>query len=190
MLRRTPALASAPDDRLLARVAAGDDDAFAAFYRRHLDGVVAFHRRRVPTPELAYDLAAETFAAVIVHAASYRGDGPAAGWLYGIARNKLRESLRRGQVETAARDRLALEPVALTDEALELVEARADRGDGALAAALAGLPEPTRAAVVARVVEEASYDEIAARLECSAQVVRKRVQRGLDALRTSLEEQR
>jgi hypothetical protein len=38
-----------PDDcDLLRRIAGGDD---AAFYRCHLDAVVAFFRRRVPEPE-------------------------------------------------------------------------------------------------------------------------------------------
>ena len=184
------ATARSTDEQLLARIAAGDEDAFSTLYRRHLDGVVSFLRRRVPSPELAFDLAAETFAAIVDGAAGYRRDGPAVGWIYGIARNKLRESLRRGQVEASARERLALEPVALTDEALELVEERARRGDDGLEAALAALPAATRDAVLARVVDEASYDEIAAQLACSPQVVRKRVQRGLGALRAGLEEER
>lgn len=178
------------DETLIDRIAHGDEDAFSILYRRHLDGVVAFLRRRVPTPELAFDLAAETFAAVVVGSANYRGDGPAAGWIYGIARNKLRESLRHGEVEAQARERLALEPVALTDEALELIDARARQGHDVLEAALAALPAATRDAVLARVVDEDSYDDIAAHLNCSPQVVRKRVQRGLGALRAGLEEQR
>jgi DNA-directed RNA polymerase specialized sigma24 family protein len=68
-----------PEDRdLLKRIAAGDDAAFAAFYRTHLDAVTAFFRRRVPEAELAFDLAAERFAAVVAGAASYGGAGPAA----------------------------------------------------------------------------------------------------------------
>lgn len=179
-----------PDDGvLLARIAGGDEAAFSMLYRRHLDGVIAYLRRRLPTPELAFDLAAETFAAVVDGADGYRGDGPGAGWIYGIARNKLRESLRRGEVESAARLRLELEPVGLTDEGLERVEARAAVGGAALDAALAALPEQTREALLARVVEEQDYDAIAGRLGCSAQVVRKRVQRGLQALRADLGEE-
>lgn len=180
------ALRRKSDADLLKRIAGGDADAFSALYRRHLDGVVAFHRRRVASPEQAFDLAAETFAAVVTSAADYRADGPAIGWIYGIARNKLRESVRRGQIEASARARLALDPVALDDPALELVEARADAGDGALDSALATLSDPVRAAVVARVVDEAEYAEIAVNLGCSEQVVRKRVQRGLASLRAEL----
>lgn len=183
-LRRPPT-----DAVLLDRIAAGDPDAFSALYRRHLDGVVAFHRRRVGSPEQAFDLAAETFAAIVTSAGDYRSDGPAVGWIYGVARNKLRESLRRGRIEDSARARLALEPVALDDEALELVEARADRGDATLHMLLAALPAGTRDALLARVVDEEDYEAIAERLGCSQQVVRKRVQRGLAALRAGLDQE-
>ena len=177
------------DVALLERIAVGDADAFSLFYRRHLDGVVAFHRRRVPSADLAFDLAAETFAVVVTSASDFRGDGPAVGWLYGVARNKLRESLRRGRIEDAARARLALEPMELDDAALERVEARAGRGDDQLQDALAQLPTATRDALLARVVDEDDYDVIAARLGCSQQVVRKRVQRALSALRTELDQE-
>ncbi|MES1193937.1 MAG: RNA polymerase sigma factor [Solirubrobacterales bacterium] len=179
---------SDPDDELLRRVVAGDDDAYAVFYRRHLDGVLAFLRRRVAQPELAFDLAAETFAAVILAAPDRRGDGEPAAWLYGIARNKLRESLRRGRVEDAARRRLGLEPVDLHDADLSAVEERATAGATQLSTMLAELPEATRQALVARVVDEREYGEIAAELACSEQVVRQRVHRGLRTLRTKLEE--
>jgi hypothetical protein len=36
------------DEELLAAVARGDDAAFAVFYRRHVNPVVAYLRRRVP----------------------------------------------------------------------------------------------------------------------------------------------
>lgn len=151
--------------------------------------MVAFHRRRVSSAEQAFDLAAETFAAVVTSAGAFRGDGSAVGWLYGVARNKLRESLRRGRIEDAARARLALEPVALEDSALDCVERRADVGDSQLQQAVAQLPAGTRDALLARVVDEDDYDAIAARLGCSAQVVRKRVQRGLAALRTEVDQE-
>ncbi|HMJ35702.1 MAG TPA: sigma-70 family RNA polymerase sigma factor [Baekduia sp.] len=183
-------MASTSDGDLLRAAAAGDDVAFSVFYRRHLDGVLAFLRRRVADPELAFDLAAETFAAVILAAPDWRGDGEPAAWLYGIARNKLRESLRRGRVEDAARRRLGLEPVDLDDEDLRRVEERAGAGAGDLAARLDELPEPTRRALLARVVDEREYAEIAAELACSEQVVRQRVHRGLRMLRTRMEEAR
>jgi RNA polymerase sigma factor (sigma-70 family) len=182
--------ASRPDEGdLLRRIAAGEDDAFSVFYREHLDAVVAFFKRRVGDRELAFDLTAETFAAVVVSAGTYGGDAPPVAWLFGIARNKLRESLRRNRVADAARRRLSMEPIALDDEALARVEERAGSGESSLARALEALPEATRSALVARLVEEEDYGEIAVRLECSEQVVRQRVHRGIKQLRANLREE-
>lgn len=178
------------DEELLALTARGDDDAFAAFYRRHLDPVVAYLRRRVPAPEHAFDLAAEAFAVVALQAGDFRGEGAATAWLYGIARNLLRESLRRRRIEDGARRRLGVEPAALDDADLIAVEERAAAGSEALEAALAALPEPTRRALLARVVEERRYPDIATELACSEHVVRQRVHRGLEQMRATLEETR
>jgi RNA polymerase sigma-70 factor (ECF subfamily) len=180
----------ATDEQLLGRIAAGDEAAFAAFYRRHLDPVVAFLRSRVRAPEQAFDLAAETFAVVALRAGGFRAEGPATAWLYGIARNLLRDSLRRGRIEDDARRRLGVEPTPLTDADLLAVDERAAAGDDALGLALAELPEETRLALVARVVDERAYEEIAAELDCSEHVVRQRVHRGLARLRARLEETR
>jgi RNA polymerase sigma-70 factor (ECF subfamily) len=178
-----------PDARLLARIARGDQDAFSTLYRRHLDTVLAYLRRRVDDPDLVLDLAAETFAAVVLGARRYRpGPEPAAAWLLGIARNKMLEALRRGRVESAARRRLGLDPLVVDDDDLRRVEERASDGAERLNDLLAELPEPTRRALVARVVDERAYSEIAAELACSEQVIRQRVHRGLSRLRQGLEE--
>ena len=174
---------------VLRRVALGDDDAFSEFYREHLDTIVAFFKRRVGDRELAFDLTAETFAAVVVSAGSYSGDAPPVAWLFGIARNKLRESLRHERVADAARCRLGMEAIALDDEALLRVEEHAGSGESRLAQALQELPEATRATLLARLVEEQEYGEIARRLQCSEQVVRQRVHRGLKQLRAGLKEE-
>lgn len=177
------------DEELLRRaVEVSDGEAFAELYRRHSGAVLAFLRRRVPTPELALDLTAETFAAAIETAHRYRGEAPVGAWLYGIARNKLLESLRRGRVEDAARRRLAHEPLSVSDDDLDIVEDRAAAGASELDAHLAALPPEVRDALVARIVEERDYEEIAAELACSEQVVRKRVSRGLRRLRAAMEE--
>jgi DNA-directed RNA polymerase specialized sigma24 family protein len=47
------------DEALLHRIAEGDRSAFPVLYRRHLDAVIAFVMRRVPEPDLAFDVAAE-----------------------------------------------------------------------------------------------------------------------------------
>ena len=178
---------STQDDDLLTRFAAGDAQAFVEFYRRHLAMVLGFFLRRTGDPELTADLTAEVFAAALLAADRYRpGERPALAWLYGIAAHKLADSRRRGRVEDAARRRLALEPLTIDDADLARVEELAS--GGAAEAALSELPDALRDAVVARVVEERPYAEIAASMECSELLVRQRVSRGLRALRAHIKE--
>lgn len=178
------------DATLLADAARGDDEAFATFYRRHLGAITGFHLRRVGRRELAFDLTAETFAAVVAGCGRFDPDrGSATGWLFAIAANKLRDSLRRGRVEDEARRRLGHEPVVLEDgDLLRVVEVASADDEARLRARLGELPEEQRAAILARVVDERSYEEIAASLACSEAVVRQRVHRGLRRLRSELEE--
>jgi len=186
MLRRALVMART-DEELLAALVAGDADGFSEFYRRHLPAVTAFFARRVRDREVAFDLSAETFAAVVVSAERFDpGRGPAIAWLLGIASHKLTDSLRRRRVETEARRRLALEPVAISDADLALVDAFSEGRD--LQQLVAALPESHRDAVVARVIEERSYSHIAGDIGCSEAVVRQRVHRGLRRLREQLKE--
>lgn len=169
------------DSELLA----GDAEAFGDFYARHEDAVLAFFLRRVRRPELAADLTAETFAAALRSRGTHDPErGEARGWLFGIARNVLAASLRRGQVEDDARRRLKMERLVLDDAALARVE---ELAAAPALAALDDLPPEQRAAVAGRVVQERSYEELAAALNCSESVVRQRVSRGLRTLRTRLE---
>jgi len=172
----------------LLATAAGDGEAFAAFYRRHAGVVVAFLARRLDSYELVADLAGETFAAALLACERYRpGEAPALAWLLGIASNKLRESVRRGRVDRRARERLGIPPLGLDDEGLARVQELADDGERALAL-LERLPAAQRDAVRRRVLEERSYPELAAELGCSQQVARQYVSRGLRRLRTLIGE--
>jgi RNA polymerase sigma factor (sigma-70 family) len=175
------------DGELLAGCA-GDREAFTAFYRRYERVVLAFLNGRVRDPQLAADLCAETFAAALAGAASYRPEyESAAPWLFGIARNVLGSSLRAGRVEARARRRIGMrEPLVLTDEDLERV-VEIGSGDGVVLALLAELPGGQRRALEARVIEELAYPEVAERLKCSELVARQRVSRGLAMLRARLE---
>jgi RNA polymerase sigma-70 factor (ECF subfamily) len=177
------------DDDLLAATRA-EPEAFAVFYRRHVDSLLAYFARRTRDAELAADLTAETFAAALVGAHRHRPDqGPGVAWLYGIARRKLSHAARRGVVEDRARRRLGMAPLTLTDEALERVEAlaTADASAQLLKEGLDALPADQRDAVLARVLEEQDYAEIAATARTSESVIRKRVSRGLAGLRTRME---
>jgi RNA polymerase sigma-70 factor (ECF subfamily) len=180
-------LSRASDDDLLGAIASRDAEAFSVFYRRHLPVTLAYLMRETRDPELAADLAAEVFAAVLLDAHRYLDHGlTATPWVIGIARNKLLMSLRRGRVEARARLRLGFEPVGLEDADLKRVAAMADDGQGPLQALVNELPDDERRAVLGRVVHERSYSDIAGELSCSEMVVRKRVSRGLSRLRDRL----
>ena len=174
------------DAQLLAGVAGRDERAFSAFYRRHLPMIVGWCVRRTGDPELAADLTAEVFAAALVSAARYEPTREsAAGWLLGIARNVLGHSVRHGQVDARARERLGASSVTVEDEDLAVVLEIA-AGQDAAGHLLAELPVDERTAVRARVIEERTYGEIARSLGCSEMVARKRVSRGLAHLRAGL----
>jgi RNA polymerase sigma factor (sigma-70 family) len=174
------------DEELLARAARREAAAYGAFYARHERAVFRFLRGRVVSTDVAADLAAETFAAALLAARRFRaGPEPAIAWLLGIARNVLRRSLRQRRVEDRARRRLGMPVLQLTDEQLEVLD-RLHAGER-LGEALTHLSPAQRDAVTARIVDEDEYSTIAARLQTSEAVVRKRVSRGLAALRAELE---
>jgi RNA polymerase sigma factor (sigma-70 family) len=179
-----PVWGGAPDETLLAR-ARSEPAAFGAFYRRHEDRMLSYFLARVGDPEVAADLTAETFAAALASAHRFKPRRePAVAWLFGIAGNTLAMSRRRGRVEARARQRLGMAPLELSDEAIERI-AELDR----VALTLVNdLPADQQEAVRARVIDERDYADIAKDMRCSEAVVRKRVSRGLQTIRTHLEE--
>ena len=179
-----------PSDGELLRACATRPEAFARFYRRHVDAVLAYLMARTGRPELAADVCAETFARALERADRYDpARGPGRAWLFAIAGSVLVDGIRRGQVEARARRRLGMPPRALTDADVERIEELVDAERGLDPTGLvADLPADQRDAVLARVVDERSYAEIAAELKVSEAVVRQRVSRGLSTLRTRIGE--
>lgn len=174
------------DDDALVQALASEPEAFAALYRRYERPVLGYMVRRTRRADLAADLAAETFAGALE--ALRRDAGPSgafAPWLFGIARNKVIDSYRRGCAEDGARRRLAMDPVLLGPADLSAIDRLAD--DDTVEDLVATLPAEQREAVIARIIDERDYADIAATLACSEMVVRKRVSRGLAGLRLRLE---
>ncbi|MGH2895547.1 MAG: RNA polymerase sigma factor [Solirubrobacteraceae bacterium] len=179
---------SAVSDAELLGLAPADPQAFGIFYDRFEADLLGFLYRATGRADIAADLAAEVFAAALQ---SVRGFDPARGsaraWLFGIARHELADTWRRGRVEDRARRSLEIEALVLSDTALQRIETElgADRSDAL--ELLEELPDDQRQAIQGRVLEERDYAELAARLQCSASVVRQRVSRGLRTLRARME---
>jgi RNA polymerase sigma-70 factor (ECF subfamily) len=169
------------DDDLLTT---DDAEAFGMFYDRHIRTVVGYFARRTGDPEVAADLAAETFASALTARRRYRpGGAPASAWLFAIAARRLADYHRRGRVEARAQKALAMERVSFGTEDAEMIRLL---GDDAAVTMLVMLPPEQRSAVRLHVVDERSYGEIAANHDVSEQAVRQRVSRGLAALRSRI----
>jgi RNA polymerase sigma factor (sigma-70 family) len=168
------------DAELLA-AARAEPSAFRELYERYAASVHAYHRRRTRDRDAALDLTAETFAQAWLARRRFRDEagGSAGPWLYGIARNVLVLSVRRGRLERAARERLGLLREA---SAAEPDETWLDGVDEALAE----LPDGQQEAIRLRVVDDLAYEQVAAELGTTPQAARVRVHRGLAALRTRL----
>jgi RNA polymerase sigma factor (sigma-70 family) len=174
------------DAELIAAATEGDAESFCRLYDRYAGPLAGWFGRAVGDAAAA-DLAAETVAAAWRGRRQFRddGSGSAAPWLFAIGRNVLRDSLRKGRREDAARNRLGL-PTDLGEESgFAAVDARLSPS-AELTAALAALGEGERAAIELRVVDELGYDEIARRLSIRPAAARLRVSRALRRLRTAL----
>ncbi|MFN8109679.1 MAG: RNA polymerase sigma factor [Thermoleophilia bacterium] len=162
-----------------------DPAEFRELYDRLSAEVFRYHLRRCGDADLAEDLTAETFARVWLGRAKapVAADGNPAPWVFGIARNVLRECVRRRGVELRAcrrlglRDRLDGGPAhAVPDEGwMDGADALLDR-----------LPADQRTAVRMHVIDGFAHEEVAQRLDINPATARARVSRGLRALRRHL----
>jgi RNA polymerase sigma-70 factor (ECF subfamily) len=174
----------------MLRAARRDPQAFRAFYRANADWLYRWLLARVDDPHVASDLTAETFARALEGVGRFRGSAPGSGtaWLFGIARNLVRNTYERRRLERAARERLGMVARPYAPEEHEAVEERvdADALAGEIADALGVLSDELREALSLRVVEGLSYDELAAATGISESNARMRVSRALRALSARL----
>jgi RNA polymerase sigma factor (sigma-70 family) len=175
-------------DAELMRAAAVEAAAFGELYERHAAVVFRWFERRLAWA--AADLTAETFARAWLSRSRFRDrrEGTALPWLFGIAANVLRESVRRDRLETRARGRLGLPLDLANEDGFAGVEARLSPRE-ALAGALAELPPDQRRAVELRVLGELSYGEVARRLSIRPAAARLRVSRALRRLAVQAKEE-
>jgi RNA polymerase sigma factor (sigma-70 family) len=173
-------------DAELLQAARTDPQAFREFYDRYALWVRAWFTRETSSENAALDLTAETFAQAWRGVRRFRdlADGSGAPWLFGIARNLLRQYHKHNRIETAARQRLGI-PVAFAEcEDYERVDERDEATvlGPRLRSGVRSLPSEQRRALQLRVVHGLPYEEVAGRLGCSQNAARLRVSRALRAL--------
>jgi RNA polymerase sigma-70 factor (ECF subfamily) len=166
----------------------GDAEDFGQFYDRYVDMLLGYFARRARDAETAADLTAETFAAALVARKRFRrASTPAVAWLFGIAQHKLADHRRRGETHLRLYERLGMERVPLGQEDADMITLL---GRDAAHALIEQLPPDQREAVRAHVIEERPYEDVAVAVDASEAVVRKRVSRGLGALRKRMGDRR
>jgi RNA polymerase sigma factor (sigma-70 family) len=178
-------IAGPPTDAELLWASCGDPDAFRKLYTRYSERLFRYFARRTGEEDTALELTAETFSRVWVMRERFEDqrDGSVAPWLFGIARNVLLMSVRRGEVERRTASRLGV----LERLDIEAPFATPERGwaEGA-DELLDTLPLSQRDALRLRIIDELDYDEVAETLGTSRSAARVRVHRGLAALRNHL----
>src|SRR5215212_1476918 len=149
---------SQSDEELMAAVAAGGREAFAALYRRRRPDVYRFALHMTGMPAAAEDVAQDVFLTVIHEAARYTpGRSGVVAWLLGIARNHARRRLSARRFEPLPPP--GAEPGVVRDPIDGLV--RGQELD-ALRQALGTLPLVYREAVVLCDLQELTYQDAAA----------------------------
>src|SRR5437588_6164236 len=99
------------DEELLERVGRRDHDAFELLYRRYSRSMLGLALRRLGDRGRAEDALQETFTAIWRAARTYRPErGPAAPWLFAVARNSISDRGRaRREPPAEAPDEPALD---------------------------------------------------------------------------------
>jgi len=182
-----PSAAPAPaeqatDSELLVRVADRDREAFDVLYHRYIRSVFGLALQRLRDRDRAEDAVQEMFAAVWRSAGSYRPErGPAAPWLYAIARNAIVDRLR-------SRNELPVEPPDMTsDEPGPAERAESSFVSWRVHRALETLPEREREVVELAYWSGLSQSEVASFLDIPLGTVKTRTRSALAHLADVLE---
>ena len=177
-------------DAELLKAAGGDPQAFREFYDRYAVWIRSWFVRHTGSETASLDLTAETFAQAWHASRRFRdeADGSGAPWLFGIARNLLRQYHKHNRIESAARERMGLPVPAAECEDYERIDERSEIGalTPILRRAVRALPAEQRRALELRVVPGLPYEAVAGRLGCSQNAARLRVSRALRSLTTQM----
>lgn len=144
----------------------------------------AFLARRVPAGVEADDLLQDVFLRVVKHVDSLRSTERPEAWLFQIARNALRDSLRARQRKDGRTDPLEIDLPA--DVGISAVPESEEELAPCLTPMIGRLPEPYRTAIELTSVQGLTQAEAARQAGISLSGMKSRVQRGREQLRQML----
>src|SRR5437773_11352641 len=84
-------------EELISRARSGDDEAFRLIFGRYGRPIISFIYDMVGRRDLAEELTQETFVRAYKNLGGLQDDAKLSTWLFGIAKNVARESLRSRQ---------------------------------------------------------------------------------------------
>jgi RNA polymerase sigma-70 factor (ECF subfamily) len=186
-----------PDEpTLLARMKAGDDAAFEACVRAHCTGLLTVARRILHNEEDARDAVQDAFLSAFKEIGNFLGHSRLGTWLHRIAVNAALGRLRKRQrhPERSIEELLPhfgegehqLDPPAPWPDTSEVILQRQEARE-LVRQAIGRLPEAYRTVLLLRDVEELDTEETARVLGTSPGVVKTRLHRARQALRTLLD---
>jgi RNA polymerase sigma-70 factor (ECF subfamily) len=179
------------DEELLKRSANGDEEAFAALYRRHADVLYRFAFRMTGSSWGAEEIVQDVFMTLVREPGKYdveRGTLPA--FLFGIARNKIMKYNQRLPREISLVERQedgSGGGLTLRDSFTPAMWAEQRERLEKVRAAVMELPIEFRETVVLCELEEMTYDQAARMLDCPIGTIRSRLHRGRALLLAKLE---
>ncbi len=176
--------------QLVNRAQKQDLEAFEQLVTLYQDRVYALAQRLTANQSDAQDLAQEAFIRAYRALHNFRGDADFGTWLHRITVNAWLNDKRKSQLHTV----VSLDEPINTDEGQLSREipswdnnpenvVLAHQMSDLMQNSLDGLPKEQKVVLLLRELEDLSYDEIAATLNCSIGTVRSRLSRARDALR-------
>jgi RNA polymerase sigma-70 factor, ECF subfamily len=162
------------DETLVARMLDGEEDAFTTLYRRSQGAVYRFALHMTRSIAVAEDVTQEVFLALLESARRFDPSrGTLLSFLFGIARNRVWQRIEKDW---------RIEPVAVIEgdvSAEDLMDNLTRRETvECVRQAIVSLPPIYREAVVLCDLENATYEEAAAALDCPVGTLRSRLNRG------------
>jgi RNA polymerase sigma-70 factor (ECF subfamily) len=167
------------DEQLMELYQKGDGDAFELIYQRFASRILGFLKKKTGSGRQAQDLTQEVFLKLHRSREQYNKMLPLAPWIFSISRSVFLDFAKKKSIEdsTAPEEFDHLQAPRFDPGAHDLSEKSTE--------ALASLPEPQRQVVNLRVLDEATFDEIAEKLSTSPDNARQLLSRGLKKLKTS-----
>lgn len=172
------------DLELVEKVKSGDRRSFSELVKRHQRSLLRLSLRFVKDMDVAEDVTQEAFIKAYEKLNSFEGRASFKSWLFQIGVNTARNKLREFKRDTVDVEDVHLAVAAEAEHTLvhtavaDILQKEVDK-----------LPMKQRTALVLRVYEDLSFNEIAEIMECPYDTAKANYRHALMKLRTTFEQQ-